>query len=224
MVGGFPTQRASNTENVSIWWRHHAKSIAKNLFVHTFLPSFLVNESFCNFVQSTAYILPCSVQNFRRIDWLEWMLSINKVLWYFSWRLHGFGCYRPQVTIAPNHGKLTFIGFCLKWHRETMGDPLVVYHTVHITIDRMMPCGVMLCMRPANERRRYNVTSFSLAGCMHIVNTDAWTKWLIISHISDMSHTFQAHFLERKLKQFDSNLIIFWSLTCQLTTAQHQSR
>ena len=51
------------------------------------IPSFLVDESFWNFVQSTAYILSCSVRNVRRIDWLKWMLSINKFLWYFSWRL-----------------------------------------------------------------------------------------------------------------------------------------
>ena len=25
MTGGFPWQRASNTENASVWWRHHAK-------------------------------------------------------------------------------------------------------------------------------------------------------------------------------------------------------
>ena len=26
-TGGFPAQRASNTENVSIWWRHHAQHL-----------------------------------------------------------------------------------------------------------------------------------------------------------------------------------------------------
>ena len=25
LTGEFPAQRASNAENVSIWWRHHAK-------------------------------------------------------------------------------------------------------------------------------------------------------------------------------------------------------
>ena len=25
VIGEFPAQRASNAENVSIWWRHHAK-------------------------------------------------------------------------------------------------------------------------------------------------------------------------------------------------------
>ena len=27
VTGGFPSQRASNTENVSIWWRHHYKDV-----------------------------------------------------------------------------------------------------------------------------------------------------------------------------------------------------
>ena len=26
VIGEFPTQEASNTENISIWWRHHALS------------------------------------------------------------------------------------------------------------------------------------------------------------------------------------------------------
>ena len=31
LVTGFPSQRASNTENVSIWWRHHwKKTVASN--------------------------------------------------------------------------------------------------------------------------------------------------------------------------------------------------
>ena len=25
VIGGFPTLRASNAENVSIWWRHHGR-------------------------------------------------------------------------------------------------------------------------------------------------------------------------------------------------------
>ena len=30
VTGGYPAQRASNAENVSIWWRHHEKG-AKHL-------------------------------------------------------------------------------------------------------------------------------------------------------------------------------------------------
>ena len=34
VTGEFPTQRASNAENVSIWWRHHAGTHAKILTSH----------------------------------------------------------------------------------------------------------------------------------------------------------------------------------------------
>ena len=33
VTGEFPAQRASNAKNVSIWWRHHAKSPTTHLFV-----------------------------------------------------------------------------------------------------------------------------------------------------------------------------------------------
>ena len=32
VTGEFPAQRASNTENVSIWWRHYVKIIQVNAF------------------------------------------------------------------------------------------------------------------------------------------------------------------------------------------------
>ena len=39
MTGEFLAQKASNAENVSIWWRHHVKKIAQSL------PSVVVNVS-----------------------------------------------------------------------------------------------------------------------------------------------------------------------------------
>ena len=30
MTGEFPTQRAGNAENVSIWWRHHGKTLSRH--------------------------------------------------------------------------------------------------------------------------------------------------------------------------------------------------
>ena len=36
VTGEFPTQRASNVENVSIWWRHHVKKIPANIPVYEF--------------------------------------------------------------------------------------------------------------------------------------------------------------------------------------------
>ena len=35
VTGGFPSQRASNVENISIWWRHH--EVAVRLYTHTFI-------------------------------------------------------------------------------------------------------------------------------------------------------------------------------------------
>ena len=34
VAGGFPSQRACNTENVSIWWRHHAERPSKHCNTH----------------------------------------------------------------------------------------------------------------------------------------------------------------------------------------------
>ena len=33
VTGEFPAQRASNTENVSIWWRHHEKNMLKCMLI-----------------------------------------------------------------------------------------------------------------------------------------------------------------------------------------------
>ena len=46
VTGGFPSQRASNAENVSIWWRHRKVEG----FVHA---SFYWNKSLCNLTRST---------------------------------------------------------------------------------------------------------------------------------------------------------------------------
>ena len=34
VVGEFTAQMASDAENVSIWWRHHAKRIYMNIYIH----------------------------------------------------------------------------------------------------------------------------------------------------------------------------------------------
>ena len=34
-TGEFPAQMASNTENVSIWWRHHVKRVNVNTYIHS---------------------------------------------------------------------------------------------------------------------------------------------------------------------------------------------
>ena len=49
VTGEFPTQRASNAENVSIWWRHHAlcvmdKSTQHRRYIHRFI------DKLCSFL------------------------------------------------------------------------------------------------------------------------------------------------------------------------------
>ena len=34
VTAGFPSQRASNTENVSIWWRYHGENLAAGIAMH----------------------------------------------------------------------------------------------------------------------------------------------------------------------------------------------
>ena len=65
-------------------------------------------------------------------------------------------------------------------------------HIYHITATNpLRPAGIILCMCPANERRRYNVTS-SLIGWAHAQDDHwAWTKWPTVCR----PH-FQMHWLE----------------------------
>ena len=52
VTGEFPAQRASNAENVSIWWRHHVNlNLAKSCLSITY---FAVAQTFWIFAQSTA--------------------------------------------------------------------------------------------------------------------------------------------------------------------------
>ena len=69
VTGEFPTQRASITENVSIWWRHHANSpkhlqlkSIKILFIHNILLSCPI---ILKFTQSTKVILDNRYEQMR---------------------------------------------------------------------------------------------------------------------------------------------------------------
>ena len=75
LTGGFSTVRGQRT--VAKKYRKH---ILNSNLVNSYLPitCFFIAQSFWNFAQSTAMILPCSVQNFKRIGQLEWLLWINK--------------------------------------------------------------------------------------------------------------------------------------------------
>ena len=43
VTGGFPSQRASNAENVSIWWRHHVMTIVSDYFQNERSPLYEMN-------------------------------------------------------------------------------------------------------------------------------------------------------------------------------------
>ena len=90
-TGDFPAQRASNAENVSIWWRHRDKdgyhiypklilnwNFAKSRSSITSV-SFQLYNCFCNFARSTAVPLWCSVQNFKAIAQLRNKLCADEI-------------------------------------------------------------------------------------------------------------------------------------------------
>ena len=58
-----------------------SKLILKSDLVKSCLPIIYLSviQSFWNFTQSTAMILPCSVQNFKKFQRLKWMLWTNKI-------------------------------------------------------------------------------------------------------------------------------------------------
>ena len=46
-TGEFPAQMASNAENVSIWWRHHANGITIFAWKYVFIPTFVAHLCTC---------------------------------------------------------------------------------------------------------------------------------------------------------------------------------
>ena len=177
-------------------WEIHRKI----LVVHTFFLSQWIFLKFCTEHGIHTVVLCAKFQK----NWSTNMDVTDKRDSVIFQLKTGFGCYRPQVSNGPNHGKLTFIGFCLGWHRETMGDPLVMYHTVHITIDRTMPqASFCVCAQPMRD----DVIKYVTTGWAH-AQSEHWC----LNKMADMSHTtFQIHFVERKPKWFDLCLIDFLS-------------
>ena len=69
VTGEFPTQRVSNAENVSIWWRHHVKNawISSQLGCHKYsFPVFLLGLGACNVILKP---FPQYWPFVRGIDW-----------------------------------------------------------------------------------------------------------------------------------------------------------
>ena len=49
VTGEFPAQRASNAENVSIWWRHHVQKMEKANYIHVLIIRFIREWCFMQF-------------------------------------------------------------------------------------------------------------------------------------------------------------------------------
>ena len=56
VTGEFPAQRASNTENVPIWWRHHANQLNQNEVIITQLYSWYVEQISPSLLDLTMFV------------------------------------------------------------------------------------------------------------------------------------------------------------------------
>ena len=61
-------------------------------------------------------------------------------------------------------------------------DKVGIMTTLSYYMTMTWQADIILCMRPANERRRYNVTT-SLFGWVHIQN-DPWTRATCVTHVT----------------------------------------
>ena len=77
VTGEFPTQRVSNAQNVSIWWRHHVWSLRGGLQVQ-------------NDPLHQQYDWKCGSK--RDVDLLQWNLSVTttSVIWFITSDLFSF--------------------------------------------------------------------------------------------------------------------------------------
>ena len=73
VTGGFPSQRASDTENISIWWRHHVR--------------------WQNITRTNAQLLSIEPILFR-LSW--WRNMALYVLGFIDWCLYKATCHYPD--------------------------------------------------------------------------------------------------------------------------------
>ena len=102
VIGGFPTQRASDAEKTSIWWRHHELGELGNKgypsethlkpnsceisFAHNFFLNHQIILIFCT------ELLLCFMQNFKMIGQLKRMLWTKNILRDLDLRCVSDGC------------------------------------------------------------------------------------------------------------------------------------
>ena len=78
-TGEFPAQRASNAENVSIWWRHHRNE-------HTLINGAILHASSSQHITKLQFCFECSLSN-----------------WIFLYMWNSIGSSNVNASITINH-------------------------------------------------------------------------------------------------------------------------
>ena len=119
-TGEFPTQMASNAENVSIWWRHNACYFSALLVKEApwcfTLPVLLLRCHLLMFRQAAGRVIEvmCYITVPRIILGLIWRLATCKKLWFLIYiYLYMSGCY--GTFCIWNHDKIPHGTFGNTW-------------------------------------------------------------------------------------------------------------
>ena len=106
VTGEFPTQRASNAENVSIWWRHHGSPLLRSRSLEDVITSRRVTQ----------------LQNLP-IIWQGLSLRLTPTVVLFDSKVHGANMgpiWGRQDPGGPHVGPVNFAIWAVKadWHRS----------------------------------------------------------------------------------------------------------
>ena len=108
VTGEFPTQRASNAENVSIWWRHHDMSMGMDTLPSTYVwqpawKSTDINIEHYLYIRSQGYIKSASELLHVRAHEFSILYenrSFNIWLRYFVWNFEYTLCYSHRISYS----------------------------------------------------------------------------------------------------------------------------
>ena len=98
MTGEFPAQRASNAENVYIWWRHHAH---RNLWHVLTCPCPNLWNGL-NGIEKPGVKDDFTNNNNHSINMADWYCFWSKIpVWIDNWYMHI--CYNRRLTLQRTH-------------------------------------------------------------------------------------------------------------------------
>ena len=105
VTGEFPTQRASNPENVSIWWRHHVIKESRELIIH-FKDIVKRKEDMGKFVVSTAPVHGI-------IYYVHGFIDKRDDQFWANYQFHVYNSFKKLINLAIygaaiKHGKMMF--------------------------------------------------------------------------------------------------------------------